>query len=309
MAIMLFSALTNLNPEAFLKIFVLDGGISERNKAKVLTVLHNAGRKFDLQWIKVSGSNLDHFPASSFVTWMAYSRLLIPDLVPVSEKRIIYLDCDVIVRADLSAMWRSSFDGLSTLGVRDYSFPSVSSAGAYLDWQQLGLSRNSAYCNSGVLMMDLEMWRRNCLSRHMIEYLARYSDKNVFFDQDAINAILNGQWRLLDPRWNVQLSSLTLFDQSIHGTSTGVIVSDPWILHYTSRHKPWHTGIFNSCALRFFYFEQKAREEYFDYALRSGWFRAWYGLCWVEWRRLVLLLNFKIPRRAWLLVHRVLRPG
>src|SRR6202012_850921 len=51
--------------------------------------------------------------------------------------------------------------------------------------------------------------------------------REIYFDQDTLNLVLAGRWKILSHRWNLQ--NPTVHDENI----------DPFILHYTGTVKPW----------------------------------------------------------------------
>jgi len=64
----------------------------------------------------------------------------------------------------------------------------------------------------------------------------------IFNDQDALNHALNGAYKRLDPRWNVQASRRPRDFDKAQGELAEVArlwLSDPWILHFAGPGKPW----------------------------------------------------------------------
>lgn len=67
------------------------------------------------------------------------------------------------------------------------------------------ISDTAKYFNSGIMIIDVEEWRRNSISEKVISFINNNSkDMFVFHDQDALNAILYDKWYGLHPRWNAQ---------------------------------------------------------------------------------------------------------
>ncbi|RYZ19985.1 MAG: hypothetical protein EOO10_23720, partial [Chitinophagaceae bacterium] len=141
------------------------------------------------------------------------------------------------------------------------------------------------------------------LSQKIFAYLNRKGKNLKHFDQDGINVVMAGRWQLLDPRWNVSLSSTTNFGTGVKRTDKDIkfyqeeFKTNPYIIHFTSRYKPWHTGIKNTDALVTFYYQQPHRERFFYYLKKSQWFQSIYAHSWILYRKLVLFSQYKLPRR------------
>lgn len=67
------------------------------------------------------------------------------------------------------------------------------------------ISETAKYFNSGLMIIDMDKWRKHSISEKVINFINNNSeDMFVFHDQDALNAILYDQWHDLHPRWNAQ---------------------------------------------------------------------------------------------------------
>src|SRR5437764_13608615 len=98
------SAIAKLHPEFAPEIYVRDNGLSESSRARLLRVANAARRSSELRFIRVPSERLGHLPGPSIYGPAAYSRLLIPELVPTHIQRAVYLDPDVLVLRDLSPL-------------------------------------------------------------------------------------------------------------------------------------------------------------------------------------------------------------
>ena len=137
------------------------------------------------------------------VTTGVYARLLIADLLPADWDRVIYLDSDTITRAPLSDLWTTDLHTNPLGAVRDDYVPTIASPYGLPSWREAGLAAELPYFNSGVLLLDLDAWRRDRLGEQAIRYLLEHRADIRLFDQDALNAVAAGRWRQLDTIWNV----------------------------------------------------------------------------------------------------------
>lgn len=170
------------------------------------------------------------------VTTGVYARLLLADLLPSGWDRVIYLDCDTIVRHPLAELWMTDLDGAVLGAVRDDYIPTISSPHGLPTWRRLGLDPGLPYFNSGVLLIDLTAWRRHRVGERAQRYLAEHAEDIRLFDQDALNAVIAGRWRQLDTIWNV-----TSYWRKPHRRSGAYtsILDEARIRHFAGYGKPW----------------------------------------------------------------------
>lgn len=170
------------------------------------------------------------------VTTGVYARLMLGELLPAGWDRVVYLDCDTITRHSLADLWTTDLHGRLLGAVRDDYVPTLASPYGLPTWQQDGLNPGLPYFNSGVLLIDLDAWRRERVGEHAIEYLLAHRDDIRLFDQDALNAVAAGRWRQLDTVWNV-----TGYWRKPE-RRTGVhrdILTTARIRHFAGHGKPW----------------------------------------------------------------------
>ena len=94
------------------------------------------------------------------MTSTTYHRLLLPRLVPREVTRAIWLDCDLLVTTDLVRLWETDLGGCHLLAVRDPVVPLVSSRYGIRRWRELGIAPDAPYFNAGVMLLDVDRWRR-----------------------------------------------------------------------------------------------------------------------------------------------------
>jgi lipopolysaccharide biosynthesis glycosyltransferase len=133
-----------------------------------------------------------------------WSTLFLGSVLPGDLQRTLYLDSDVIVRHDPSGLWNVDLDGNVVAAVIDgddaWSDNSLHDRIAY--HHELGLAPGLAYFNSGVLLVDLDAWRRDDITLRCQQILRRFHDRVMWVDQEILNAALAGRWLKVDRRWN-----------------------------------------------------------------------------------------------------------
>jgi lipopolysaccharide biosynthesis glycosyltransferase len=171
-----------------------------------------------------------------------YDRLVMGNELPSRLAKVIWLDADLLVLRDITELWRTDMADHAVLAVQDMAIPYVSCALGLGEWRALGFPANSPFLNSGVLVINLEAWRREEIGPKAIHYLRSRKRKVATYDQEALNVVLRGRWGVLDPRWNVIASIANRsFCKTPHLSEETYrrTVDDPWILHFAGDWKPW----------------------------------------------------------------------
>jgi lipopolysaccharide biosynthesis glycosyltransferase len=282
------SALENLSAGKRLQLYILDAGITDSTRQRLLRSW--PADRCRVEWLSVDASQLAGSPVSGHVNLVSYYRILIPRVLPSHVRRVIYLDSDLIVRSDLAHLWAHELNGHPCLAVQDCSAPYIDSAvGApnfaachsYIGCHEpvpnhraLGLNPRAQYFNAGILLMDLDAWRREDLSDRLLACLRDQRKHVRWWDQYALNVVLNERWGAIDARWNQgsHIYRYPSWQQSPYDRSSYLQQrDDPYIIHFTTRHKPWRP----SCKhpLRSLFFECVERTEWAGYRLpRLGLF-------------------------------------
>jgi lipopolysaccharide biosynthesis glycosyltransferase len=166
-----------------------------------------------------------------YVSAAAYMRLFLPDILPETVDRYIYLDSDVLVEGDLEELSSMPMCGLPLAAVRDLFTPTVGAQGG-IPGRPHGLSDDAPYFNSGVLLVDRAAWQRRDVTEVSLEYLERNRHRLRFVDQDSLNIACYDAWVELDRKWNYQG----------WWPDPGEVESRPSdvrVTHYVGRRKPW----------------------------------------------------------------------
>lgn len=127
-------------------------------------------------------------------TEAASFRLLLPGLLPEYDK-IVYIDCDVIVRQNIGNLYQNTDLEQNWLGVV-FEAPIEQQAERF---RALGCDPNR-YFNSGFLLMNLAQMRKENVSASLLE--ACKVPYLEFPDQDALNQVCQGHILPLSPLYN-----------------------------------------------------------------------------------------------------------
>lgn len=161
-----------------------------------------------------------------YFTLTIYFRLFLADMFPEYDKGI-YLDSDIVVPGDISKLYRTELGPEQILGgCTDLSIQNVPELVHYLEGS-VGVNRME-YINSGVLLMNMKLMRREEFGKRFLEILSRWHVDCLAPDQDYINAMCSGRILYLDPVWDVMPQK----DRDPE--------PDAELIHYNLFDKPWH---------------------------------------------------------------------
>jgi lipopolysaccharide biosynthesis glycosyltransferase len=276
LAVTLRSALANLKSKQKVNLFILDGGISQQSKSRIIKSLDL--EEPEISWVKPNEALLKNVELTRHLTLAACYRLLIPQIVPKHLKKAIYLDSDMVVRGDLGQLWNIDMGDNCVLAVQDDNQWYISMAIGLKNYKELGLNPNDKYFNSGLLVIDLEKWRNEDVGQKTLKYLEENKAYARDLDQDGLNVVLAGKWGELDHRWNQMPRIYTYsswqdspYDEEFYNE----LLHNPYIIHFTKTPKPWQRDCENpNTALFFHYLDQTAWSGWRITLWRHGWIKA-----------------------------------
>jgi lipopolysaccharide biosynthesis glycosyltransferase len=242
LAATLHSALSRLRGRE-VHLYLLDGGLHTSSRARLEGVADRACPGVRVVPVRPGGDTLAGLPAPGHLSTAAYLRLVLPDAVPERWDRIVYLDSDLLVADDPAPLWEMDLQGHPVLAAEDFLVPATAPTGV-----REGAGAEAPYFNSGVLVMNLPLWRAERIGTRVLEHVRAHAGGNRFADQDGLNAVLGGRAGLLHPRWNVQAHLLGFRawpDSEFKARMAPLrasLLANPAILHFTGPRKPWLAG-------------------------------------------------------------------
>jgi len=212
---------------------VLSTDFSERERDPVLRLadFHGAGVDFHQTARRDHESlpNLLHLSLNTYLRIYAAEELIACD-------RLLYLDCDLIVRRDLAALWTTDLHGCP-LGAA----PMLNAPYGIDFIRSHKLTPRHRYFNAGVLLIDAEAWRQEGYCDQLFRWLSENRNTLTFADQDGLNAIFAGKTCSLSPAWNCE-ARLFIERQFPKSRDIDKIIeatAEPAVIHFTGPLKPW----------------------------------------------------------------------
>jgi lipopolysaccharide biosynthesis glycosyltransferase len=204
-----------------LRFVVLDCGLTDVGRA----LIAGAALGHEVHWVRVEEEQLaglwqNHLPPAN------WARALVGEVVAADWRRVLYIDADVFVTTDLTPLFTTDLRGFPVGAVADlYVGPIGGPVGTrgVPTWHERGIVPGVSVFNSGVLLIDVDLWRARCLGERLLEEGRAQADQSTWDSQAYFTALLWDQWLPLDPRWNGK-------------------TPDAHIFHFYGPNKPWAPG-------------------------------------------------------------------
>lgn len=217
------SLVKNASREFEYKIIVLNTGLLKENTEKVKK---NEREGVSIEFLDISSriekiksrfKNIYHFSVAT------YYRLFIASLFP-QYKKIIYLDCDLVVLGDISKLYNTDI-GDNIIAAADEEY--VQNTDEFRRYAQICLGVNpDTYVNAGVLLLNLEAFRENKIEEKFINLITEYDFDLLDPDQAYLNYLCYGKICFLENGWNKEPMQIPLQGEKN-------------IVHYALYKKPW----------------------------------------------------------------------
>lgn len=202
LGVSMLSLFENNKDVADITVYVLDSGITDENKSRfnVLATQYNRNIQFvstSQVSSKLNGIKQDRGGASQF------ARLFLTQLLPETCERVLYIDCDTIIRHSLVELYNTDFEGKVVCGVMDCISKQHRA--------RLGISPDDIYINSGMMLIDLQAWKAHDIERNIEKVVVKFRGKVPYADQGIVNLALHGLIKCVHPRYNC-FTVYTAFD-------------------------------------------------------------------------------------------------
>lgn len=253
LGVLLVSIFEN-NKEESIAIHLLSDNISVEKK-KILSQIVNLYRQ-SLTFYEMDKNLFKYFPlrVKDHISIAAYYRLKLSDILPKNISRILYLDCDMIVVGKLRPLWETDMRDMAVGAVMDVlSFMPET-------FVRLSLSPGNKYFNSGLLLINLDYWRKEDVFEKALRITEEKMDVLLWHDQDILNILFHDCWKSLPYRWNIMN---TLMRPASFFTPEMVCKIDEEIkhrvvIHYTCAWKPWIYPCDNPLCFEYYKYLQKS---------------------------------------------------
>jgi len=172
----------------------------------------------------------------------AYFRLFLPEIL-TAYKKCIYLDCDLVVNADLEELFATTLERNLLAVVKDQGMGNSSPEDKEIRDYLIGflkLNSYQDYFNSGVLVLNLVQMRTEQFSKKALLVLKDEEFGKVpFHDQTIFNLLAKNRVKYLDYKYNIQWV-FSENDKIPFTDEMNFATKNPSIIHYITDKKPWN---------------------------------------------------------------------
>lgn len=165
---------------------------------------------------------------SSHVPVASLARLVIADHLDPAYRNIVYLDGDIQVVGDPSALFTTPVpDGFICAAREAAWLNAIEGTVPYENIDALDLDAGT-YFNAGVLAFSRETWLE--MAPRALDFFLHHPEKCKVHDQTALNVVFKGKVLELSPHYNFHH---VYFEANMHKHFA------PRIIHFTAQYKPW----------------------------------------------------------------------
>lgn len=233
--------MTNATECAGITFHIFEDGVSDQNKENIRKAV-KAYDNSDVIFYDVHEQVKKYFSDfNDSFSLSAYSRWLACEILPTDLTKVLYIDCDVIVTDGLSGLFEEELS--------EYCAAAVLDKGNLEDMEIIGLAPTRNYFNTGVLLINLEYWRKNAVLAALIEYGKNISWDFICPDQDMLNIKFSNVIKPLPLQYNIFPEYFAhnfkkrdkLFRIPYDMEEIAYAKANPVIIHFAGK-KPWAYG-------------------------------------------------------------------
>lgn len=274
-------------------VYILDSGIKKENKLRIESICKTYKRRMPI-WIvarnirKELGISVELDRGSM----SQYARLFISSVLPEGLEKVLYLDCDIVIKQSIRELWGLNMHGKTIAALND-AFSKYYRA-------NIGLKQEDIMFNSGVMLIDLKRWKKYRIEEKLLKFISEHKGRIQQGDQGALNAVLSHDTYCFEPKFN----SITIFydfdyqemltyrkpPNFYSERQVKEAIEYPVLIHFTTSFlskRPWYEG----CHHRYVgeWLKYKALSPWKDEPLWT------YEIS--KWKKNALALYKKLPRK------------
>jgi lipopolysaccharide biosynthesis glycosyltransferase len=241
-----------------INVYLIENGFTNKTKLDFVNLANKYGRNiFFIPLPDFNGGDYNLGLVINNKNWLfdSYSRLFLDKLLPEGIERVIFLDGDTLVVDSLKELWEYDLKGKCCAACMDCISEPY--------YKLFELDRNSIYCNSGLILIDLNKWKDKHISDKFRMYIFKNHGYIHFVEQTVLNTVMQGEIVCLPAKYNVNSIALNLdystlmkLRKPLHYYSETEIkdaINSPVIIHMTTffyiKNRAWNK-VTNHCEQR-----------------------------------------------------------
>lgn len=171
-----------------------------------------------------------------------YARIYLADTLPSNVNRIIYLDSDLVVVDDIEKLWHVDMEE-KVVAAPEYCHANFTVYFTEAFWSDpemvktLQGRRKPCYFNTGVMVIDIEKWRKGRYTQRVEEWMLVQKQRRIYHlgSLPPFLLIFAGDIKPVNHRWNQH----GLGGDNLQGKCRVLHPGPISLLHWSGKGKPW----------------------------------------------------------------------
>ena len=228
LAVAIHSLEKNASKKNNYRLIILHSGMSEKGQQEI--------KEFEQENIKIEFKDISNIENDlkddlalrlrDYYSSTIYYRIFIGTLFPEYHKAV-YIDSDVILLDDIANLYNTDLEGNIIGAIPDGVVHDSKKLQDYVEVND-GVE-NKKYFNSGVLVIDLDKFRKTRVDERFVRILTKYNCDTIAPDQDYLNILCKDKVKYLPLSWDKMPDYCEHLDEK-----------DIHLIHYNMFRKPWH---------------------------------------------------------------------
>lgn len=238
--IVMLKSLAINNKNYSFDVYVMNENLT---KKEVEHLRKNTFKNINIIDLKVKDDEFNKAPTTKRYPKEMYFRILASFYLPKSVDKILYLDPDLVVINSIEKLYNIDLD--------NYYFAAATHVFGFLQTfnrLRLNLEKNNVYVNSGVLLMNIDLLRKEQNKKDVYDFISKNKNKLMLPDQDVISGLYSNKILPLDPYIYNMTEKLLIQKNYLPRINLSWIKENSVIIHYCGKNKPWknkYKGILN----------------------------------------------------------------
>jgi len=238
-AVSMSSAIKNKCENSTYNFYIITENTTPQDNAYLLRLKNLAPETVNITLVPREEPDLPYENMQRFLQYkVGMHKIYLPEILRDLDK-VIYMDGDTLVLKDLRALFDIDVSEVYAAVAKDgiyYRFPK--------EMAEIGVDKRGFYFNSGVMLYNLAMQRKDNITDKLVEYIKTHED--FYGDQDVLNVVFGDKLKLMSYHYNCistffeadDLDFLSKYFGETLPKDTFYIYENATVIHYAGD-KPW----------------------------------------------------------------------
>ncbi|KAL8475587.1 hypothetical protein ACS0TY_028301 [Phlomoides rotata] len=173
-----------------------------------------------------------------------YARIYLSEILDARIKRVVYIDSDTIFVDDIRRLWATTLPESRVIGAPEYCQVDLTKYYTNRFWSDPvfrgvfeGRSKTPCYFNTGVMVMDLEKWRKGDYTSKIEVWMRIQKERRIYElgSLPPLMLVFGGEIEGIDHRWNQHGLGGDNVEDSCRSLHPGRVS----LMHWSGKGKPW----------------------------------------------------------------------